>query len=118
MHLFPEEWELLWLFESEPTVLDNGVPWQYNTLTFETRRGDEYLKCEIDPKCEIVRLYWSRKGVELLTLDLIFVRGLRVETGKGRDMLIAYFREPYLGHLELQMKPTISLRWRMDRGQI
>jgi hypothetical protein len=41
MHLFPEEWELLSLFESEPKVLDQGVPWQYNTLTFDTQRGDE-----------------------------------------------------------------------------
>jgi hypothetical protein len=34
---FPEDHELLSIFESEPEVLDADVPWFYNTLTF---RGD------------------------------------------------------------------------------
>jgi hypothetical protein len=33
---FPPDYELLAFFEAEPTVLDAGVPWIYNTLDFTT----------------------------------------------------------------------------------
>ena len=38
MDPFPEEWELLALFESEPTLPISDVPWFYNRLTFQTKR--------------------------------------------------------------------------------
>jgi hypothetical protein len=37
--ILPTKHELLELFEVEPTVLDSGVPREYNTLTFTARRG-------------------------------------------------------------------------------
>jgi hypothetical protein len=39
---FPPDYELLAFFEAEPTVLDAGPPWIYNTLDFTaTRNGIE-----------------------------------------------------------------------------
>ena len=31
-YLSVEEWQLLAFFECEPTVLDPGIPWPYNTF--------------------------------------------------------------------------------------
>jgi hypothetical protein len=111
MNPFPEEWELLALFEAEPTVLDRDVPWFYNHLTFDTTRGHDHVQCEIDPSCEILTLNWWHAEKLQLSLELNWVRELCVVTGDGTDMLRASFRDPYLLDLEFQLKPTICLRW-------
>ena len=111
MNPFPQEWELLSVFESEPTVVDRGVPWEYNSLIFETCRGDDCIRCEIEPGYEIIKLKWWRGRLEMLDLDLYWVRGLRVVTGGGKDCLIASFRDPHLLDLEFHLKPTICLKW-------
>lgn len=59
---FPEEWQLLSLFEVEPQVVDRGVPWFYNTLVFDTTRGEDRIRCEIEPAYEIIRLTWQQSG--------------------------------------------------------
>ena len=111
MDPFPEEWELLSLFEVEPTITDRDVPWFYNKLTFETTRGEDHIRCEIEPGYEILRLVWWRGHHEVLSLDLHWVRCLRVVTGGGQDYFIASFRGPNLLDLEFHLKPTIRLRW-------
>jgi len=40
MPILPEDYELIGFFEAEPEVLDPGVPWLYNILTFATVRGE------------------------------------------------------------------------------
>lgn len=111
MEIFPEEWELLSLFEAEPFIADRGVPWAYNKLTFETTRGDDHVRCEIEPGYETVKLTWWQGRIEKLFLDLHWVMALRVVTGNGRDYLNASFREPTLLDLEFHLKPNISVRW-------
>src|SRR4029434_642095 len=102
MNPFPEEWELLSLFESEPAVVDRQVPWAYNCLIFETTRGDDHIRCEIEPGYEIIRLTWWHGTHDMLFLDLHWVRALRVVTSGGKDCLIAIFRDPHLLALEFQ----------------
>ena len=48
MDPFPEEWELLALFEKEPVILDPEIPWRYNRLTFEIQRGGDKFHCAVD----------------------------------------------------------------------
>src|SRR3954464_324442 len=100
MNPFPEEWELLALFESEPTIADRDVPWFYNRLTFETKRGGDEIRCEIEPGYEILNIIWWRDGKEKMKLELHWVRGLRVVTGGGLDYLVATFRDQFLCDLE------------------
>jgi hypothetical protein len=111
MDPFPEEWELLSLFEVEPVISDRDVPWFYNLLTFETTRGDDHIKCEIEPGYEIIRLTWWQGRHEKLSLDLHWVRSLRVVTGSGQDYFVASFRDKTLLDLEFHLKPQICLRW-------
>jgi hypothetical protein len=44
MNPFPEDWELLAFFESEPTIEDRDVPWFYNCMTFETTRALDHVQ--------------------------------------------------------------------------
>ena len=111
MDPFPEEWELLSLFESEPTVTDCGVPWYYNCLVFDTIRGDDRVQCEIEPCYRRLKLRWWQAQKPLISLELNWVRSLRVVTGDGTDMLVVSFLDSHLLDLEFQLKPTICLRW-------
>jgi hypothetical protein len=111
MNPFPEEWELLSLFEVEPALADRDVPWYYNHLTFDTSRGDDRIRCEIEAGYEVIRLKWWNQGQERLSLDLNRVRSLKVITGSGRDYFIASFQDALLLDLEFHLKPTIYFRW-------
>src|SRR4051794_14812518 len=107
MNPFPEDWELLALFEAEPVVIDRIVPRFYNRLIYETARGPNIVRCEIEPGYEKLTLTCSRDSDVWLSLDLSWVCGLRVVTGAGKDYLVASFRDPNLCELELHLKPTI-----------
>jgi len=111
MNPFPDDWELLALFESEPQISDRDVPWFYNCLTFETTRGTDHIRCKIEPGYEKFKLNWWQGRDERLTLELSWVRALRVVTGGGKDYLVLSFRDPHLLDLEFHLKPTIRLRW-------
>jgi hypothetical protein len=111
MNPFPEEWELLALFESEPTVTDRDVPRFYNRLTFETERGPDQVRCEIEPGYGILNIGWWHEGKEKMTLELQTVSGLKIVTGGGTDYLIAMFCNRCLWDLEFYLKPGIRLRW-------
>ena len=78
---------------------------------FETTRGDDHVRCEIEPGEEMLRLRWWHGRHERLALDLHWVRSLRVVTGGGRDYLIAAFRDEHLLDLEFHLKPIVCLRW-------
>jgi hypothetical protein len=111
MNPFPDEWELLALFEAEPTISDRDVPWSYNCLTFETTRGDDHIRCKIEPGYETLDITWWQGSAEKMTLELHWVNGLRVVTGGGIDYLVASFRDQWLHDLEFHLKPQIKLRW-------
>jgi hypothetical protein len=50
----------------------------YNRLVFETTRGQDHVRCEIEPGYEKLRLTWWHRAEERLSLALNWVRGLRV----------------------------------------
>ena len=111
MDPFPEDWELLSLFEVEPVLADRGVPWFYNCLKFETIRGDDHVCCEIEPASQVIRLSWCQARCQRLSLELHWVSGLKVVTGNGRDYFIATFRDPNLLDMEFHLKPEIRAKW-------
>jgi hypothetical protein len=109
---FPEEHELLALFEVEPTLLDAGIPWVYNTLTFASLRDGHRVECTIVPGYGELRVAWSNAAQSLVDIRLNQVEGLRVEIGKTREALVAEFSEKTgLGLLTIELKPTIRLTW-------
>jgi hypothetical protein len=111
MEPFPEEWQLLSLFEIEPRILDPGVPWAYNNLTFETTRGSDRILCVIEPGYERLDFTWWHNQSQHLKLELHCVSGLTIVTGAGNDYMVATFRDQYLTELRLHLRPTIECQW-------
>jgi hypothetical protein len=110
---FPQDWQLIGLFECEPSLLDPGVPWAYNRLRFLTERGLDRIQCEIEPASEIVEVRWWQSGQLRLQLDLQWVKGLGIEESPGREALVAGFRygRGFVCPLVLQLRPHVSVSW-------
>ncbi len=114
MDLFPDEWELIGLFECERKLSDDDIPWAYNTLLFETTRGRDRLRCLIEAGYGDFRFHWW-EGDKLRTqLELRFVLGLSVSLGGGRDSMTLTFRDDAVGPLTIQFKPHVSFEWQMN----
>ena len=116
MKPFPEDHELISLFECEPEVLDDGNPWFYNRLTFETSRGPDLVRCEMEPASEEVRLLWSRDDIEIVNLRLYWVRRIQVEADRGVETFVCHFREDRVSSLRLQLKPSVHLTWGTEQA--
>ena len=115
MKPFPEEHELIWLFESEPRLTDKDVIWYYNELTFTTERGNECVECAISPAYSELKFRWSRVGVELVSLEVKRVSGLEVIKAKDADLLKATFGEGSgLQPLLIKLKPNVWISWGTD----
>jgi hypothetical protein len=112
MSPFPDEHELLGIFESEPVLKDEGVPWAYNHLTFCRTIGDDTIHCEIEPGYETLKFRLVQRGNEVISLDLHWVSGLTIETKPGMEALVAHFRtRAGLLPLTIQFRPTVRLTW-------
>lgn len=111
MKPFPDEHELIALFESEPTLTDKGVPWVYNRLTFTLLRGVHRITCVIEPSYEVLELEWSRTGKMLVSLSLNRVSGIETELNAETEVLVAHFCDKHLLDLRIQTKPDIRVAW-------
>jgi hypothetical protein len=106
------EHELLELFEVEPVLLDAGVPWAYNTLTFTTTRGDDVVQCVLTPGYGEIALNWSRDGRVLVRLTIGQVEAIRVELGSDGEKFVASFNKmTRLRDLIVQLKPFVCVEW-------
>jgi len=105
----PDDWQLLSVFEVEPVVSDPGVPWAYNTLTFETTRGEDHVRCDIIPGYDEFRLVWTRGDERIMTLTLCRVAALAVCTEHGNDSISLEFADENIGPLILQLKPHVMV---------
>lgn len=114
MDPFPQEHDLISLFECEPILGEAGVPWFYNEITFTTRRGNDLLVCEMEPAHDTFGVIWSSDGVPLVSLDVKRVSGMEAEFSPASDALIVHFRDRNLLPLRLQLKPTIAVFWGTD----
>ncbi|MCE9543932.1 MAG: hypothetical protein K8T25_00175 [Planctomycetia bacterium] len=107
--ILPKDWELIGVFEAEPSILDPRVPWAYNKLTFETTRGDDKIRCEIEPGYDQFKLVWWRNSFEIVNVDLRRVIGLSVCMKDGNESISLKFDSISVGPLILQLKPTVRL---------
>jgi hypothetical protein len=68
---FPEHWQLISFFESEPTEDDMSVPVAYRELTFRCAVSDEErVEVGIDRASNAVQMVWNRPDEESLRLHL------------------------------------------------
>ena len=112
LRAFPRDHELVGFFESEPAILDPGVPWIYNTLTFETVRGGIHVRCTMSPSYRSLALRLTIDGVELIEAAVGNVSSVRLEERGGQERLCATLQtRDGEGSLMLQLKPRVHLAW-------
>ena len=111
MEPFPEQYDLIALFECDPVLADKDVPWSYNHLTFRTDRGSDQIVCQIEPGYHTLKFEWKQDGQRLVLLDLNWVAGIATELDDHAEALVTMFRDQNLKPLRIQLKPHVSLSW-------
>lgn len=109
----PPEHDLLQLFGAEPALLDAGVPWAYNTVTFTTRRGADEIECVLTPGYGGVALAWRREGRVIAQFALARVAAVCTRSDNSAEALVIAFEEKSaLADFVLQLEPFVKVDWR------
>jgi hypothetical protein len=115
MNPFPEEHDLIALFECEPTLADEDIPWFYNHLCFTSVRGNEKIECHIEPAGQELIFKWWLDNLEKINLVVRGIKGLEISMQANTDMLIASFGEENQTQvLKIRLKPFVSLSWEVN----
>ena len=107
----PDEHELIWLFEREPELMDPGLPWAYNHLTFSVERDGERLVCMIAPAYGDVQVHLTRGDRSILDLVFGFVSKLAVRKERDAEALVVDFGIDRVNQLRVQTKPHFHISW-------
>ena len=108
MELYPEELDLVWLFEAEPELSAPDLPWHYNVVRFETTRGRDWIEFVMEPGNRIVKLRWSQDGVERVRVFLDDVSEVKVRKERQGESLVVVTPAT---DVELWMKPDVRMVW-------
>ena len=95
-------------------ILDPGVPWLYNTLTFLTSRDEFEVRLQICPSYGHLVLQIKIAGRDLVDVELQRVDTIRLESRNGHEVLLAS-SEPG-SSFALQLKPCVQIFW--DNGPV
>ncbi|RSK26280.1 hypothetical protein EJF36_05075 [Bacillus sp. HMF5848] len=114
--LFPEEHELIDIFESEPTEIDEDMPWYYNELRFYLKRNENVLEAIISPAISDIKLRWHNQKHILASLHLEDVKGIKIEKKDGTESLCIMFEDLLVKDLIITTKPYISISWGTNRN--
>ena len=115
MSYLPDSHELVGFFEVEPHVLDPGVPWGYNTLTFHTVRGADDVTCVLIPGYEELKLEWTRGSALVARIHLVDIISMNLKTQGVEEFLTASFRSSHSLDFKLWLKPTVAIEWGNSR---
>jgi hypothetical protein len=109
---FPADYELIAFFEAEPTVLDPGADWIYNTLEFATTRDGIEVQCRVNLSYGELTTRLLVGGAEVAKFELRDAAGFRLVMEKGREALYVTFPPSLLLHdFVLQLKPRVRAAW-------
>lgn len=108
----PSEAELLELFEVAPVLLDDGVAWAYNTITFSLRLRSGKLTCVLVPGYSTVEVRFEGAAARV-ELNLTRVERLAVANEGGADSFVLSFVDGPLGQLRIRLRPEVEFIWRM-----
>lgn len=79
MNPFPEEFEFIDLFETEPTMLDEQVPFFYNNNIYKLKRTNGEIYFEMEPGSHWTRIAWKQNDLTLIDLTLENIKGIEIE---------------------------------------
>ncbi len=119
MSLFPKEYDLLSLFECEPTQLDNPtkeLPFYYNESTYQFSNGEENFSVTISPSYGEVKIQVTQTTSSILLSLLDLKRVMKFEiTADKKDtasVLLTIVNEDSQQLIEIDFKPKYKLIFR------
>ncbi|NEA27990.1 hypothetical protein [Actinomadura bangladeshensis] len=108
----PELADLIWLFEDEPTSMDEDLTWPVGLQSFRLRRGSREVLFSLDPTSGEAYLTMFEPGEEVMTIGRIRkLKSLTIEKRDEYEGLILHFNSDELDPLQLQTRPVIHLSW-------
>jgi hypothetical protein len=105
---FPDDADLAAFFGTEPALMDPGIPWEYNTLTFTVRRASDSVTCVIVPALIVVELTWTREREEIIRVTVAEIERVHIASENGGAVLAAATAGNALA-LRLRLDPAIHL---------
>lgn len=115
MNPFPEDFELLSIFECDPELLDADVPWFYNTLTFRGERGGMKYLIRIRPSCGDLEVRIGDPNQPITHLAITEVSALRLHVGHADAVLLASFSpDAGRGILKIRLRPHLGIEWAFE----
>jgi len=111
MTSFPELHELIWLFESEPTIPEENPGWPINPATFETERGRWRVRCVIAPYDYTVTIRCQIEGEDAIEVNLLEnVDEVKLDRTHEAEVLVVVCRtDSLLRPVRLQLKPRVHV---------
>lgn len=68
--LFPDDYELIDIFESEPIELVDDMPWYYNELRFVLIKNENVLEATISPSISEIKVQLHNEKQLIASLHL------------------------------------------------
>ena len=98
------------MFASEPALLDPGIVWAYNTLTFTIARASEEVRVVLTPGYGELEIQWRQGARLLVDLRVADVRSLGVEMNSAHERLMAFRGTGGGPELILELEPESVAR--------
>lgn len=116
MSTWPQLDELVWLFESDPSVEYEDLGYPTSATTFTSERGTTEVECTVEPYTNSLTVRLSDSGQERLRLHLWgLIEGLSLDREHGREALVVTMVPGSGFHeLRIEMKPTPRVSWESE----
>ena len=109
--------DLIGLFESEPNgEYSDDTPWQYQQVSFLTKRDNETLSVQISESIGEIKILWRNELKILTKISLTDMDSFSVHTQKSDEFLsVNGALGDYAISLKLRLKPCISVEFNQVR---
>jgi len=107
---YPEEFELMAVFETEPVLLDRDVLFHYNKSTYKyINREREEIIFSITPYYNEVKINVSKENFEIASLSFQNIISFSILSDNRVEKRIMLTGENYA--LKVQLKPKYSIQF-------
>ncbi|WP_342562303.1 hypothetical protein NST84_22150 [Paenibacillus sp. FSL R7-0345] len=108
----PELYELEYLFECDAKFNDDGIPWQYTTVSFQIVRNNIKAVFEFEEASRSgqLRIYFKTEEISKYYLENISTIHIKREVNY-ECLTIEFDEENFVLPLALQTKPSIKTSW-------